>query len=329
MTAPQILSTFTGYGGLDLAVQTVLGGRVIACCDNDPAAAAVLAHHHPDTPNLGDITTVDWPRLARRHRVDVLCGGFPCQDLSAAGRRAGLTPATRSGLWAHLRRAIAVLRPDLVVIENVRGILSAPAHRDLEPRHDLLGDRAERPVLRALGTVLGDLAELGYDARWCGLRAADIGAPHTRFRVFLVAAAADTDGLGRQRCRRARRRGQRPADHDRSSAHPDGPGPQGTEPARGPLAPSTDRWGAFAPAIARWERILGRPAPAPTEPGRRGTDVLSPRFVEWLMGLPAGHVTGVPDLSRAAQLRLLGNGVLPHQAVAALRILLDTEEVPT
>jgi len=57
--------------------------------------------------------------------------------------------------------------------------------------------------------------------------------------------------------------------------------------------------------------------------------VLSPRFVEWLMGLPAGHVTGVPDLSRAAQLRLLGNGVLPHQAVAALRILLDTEEVPT
>ncbi len=80
-------------------------------------------------------------------------------------------------------------------------------------------------------------------------------------------------------------------------------------------------WGAYAPAIARWEHVLGRPAPLPTEPGRNGPR-LSPRFVEWLMGLDAGHVTDVPGLSRNAQLKALGNGVVPQQAALALRNLL-------
>ena len=124
---------------------------------------------------------------SRQEPVDILTGGFPCQDLSLAGKRAGLKDGTRSGLWSEFAHAIDVIRPRLVVIENVRGLLSATAHSDVEPCSWCLGDDGGEPALRALGAVLGDLASLGYDARWTGLRAADAGAPHGRFRVFIVA----------------------------------------------------------------------------------------------------------------------------------------------
>lgn len=99
-------------------------------------------------------------------------------------------------------------------------------------------------------------------------------------------------------------------------------------PTRG-AAGDTDTWGKYGPAVHRWERILGRVAPAPDEPDTKGGPRLSPRFVEWMQGLPAGHVTDVPGITRPAQLRALGNGVVPQQAVAALRLLLthyNTEE---
>lgn len=83
-----------------------------------------------------------------------------------------------------------------------------------------------------------------------------------------------------------------------------------------------DRWGDYAAAIRRWEHVLGRPAPDPTEPGTKGQPRLAPRFVEWLMGLPDGWVTAVPGLTRNAQLRLLGNGVVPQQAAYAIADLL-------
>ncbi|MCA1185784.1 DNA cytosine methyltransferase [Saccharopolyspora sp. 6T] len=455
----KIGSLFSGYGGLDQAVQHVIGGDIAWHVDNDPAAAAILAHNHPDVPNLGDITRVglsytdeEWAALTQRaaadpgfeppppdwsnvEPVDVLTGGFPCQDVSTAGRRAGLAPGTRSGLWSHMRRAIHILRPRLVVIENVRGLLSATAHRDVEPEANDLGDGHAQPVLRALGAVLGDLAELGFDARWHGLRAADVGAPHGRYRVFIVAwPAADTGRIqereqpipepggsstavtglnhapatdatsdqrnqGRPEPARQQRgsdaalggaavpdahgsardewglaapgqaQGRRPRTDARGrggapAADADGAGPQGTKPASGQELPargatpnphrnrreivergqsrlgtrrdphrcSEISWGGYAAAIARWEHILGRPAPEPTEPGRGDNPVLSPLFVEWLMGLPAGHVTDVPGLSRAAQLGRLGGGVVPQQAVAALeamalRELLDEKPV--
>ena len=86
-------------------------------------------------------------------------------------------------------------------------------------------------------------------------------------------------------------------------------------------------WGAYEPAIRRWERVLGRPAPAPTEVNAKGSQRLSPAFVEWMQGLPAGHVTGVPGVNRNAQLKALGNGVVPQQAIAALRHMHQTNHL--
>jgi hypothetical protein len=112
-----------------------------------------------------------------------------CQDLSAAGKRAGIKEGTRSGLWSHFATAIDTIRPSYVVIENVRGILSAKAHREVEHEDPAVGEGngAERPVLRALGAVCGDLSDIGYGARWTTLAASAVGAPHRRERVFILA----------------------------------------------------------------------------------------------------------------------------------------------
>lgn len=186
---PVIGSLFSGFGGLDLGVQAVLGGTVAWHVENDPDASAVLAHRFPGVPNLGDIAAVDWEQV---ERVAVLLGGWPCQDLSVAGKRLGLRPGTRSGLWSQMVYAASVLRPRLIIAENVRGVLSARADSQVEPCPWCLGD-TDGPAMRALGVVLADLADLGYDAAWCGLRAADVGAPHGRFRIFLAATPQDTD----------------------------------------------------------------------------------------------------------------------------------------
>jgi DNA (cytosine-5)-methyltransferase 1 len=104
-----------------------------------------------------------------------------------AGKRAGLKEGTRSGLWHEFARAIEELQPKLVVIENVRGLLSAKADNGMEYSQEDLDDWGAQPVFTAIQAVLGSLADIGYDAKWCGLRAADAGAPHNRFRVFIIA----------------------------------------------------------------------------------------------------------------------------------------------
>ena len=115
----------------------------------------------PECPNLGDITKVDWNNV---RTPDVLCGGFPCQDISVAGKGAGIKEGTRSGLWSEFAKAIRILRPRYVVVENV-------------------------PMLVKLGLhiVLADLAEAGYDAEWHNISACMQGAPHTRERLFIMA----------------------------------------------------------------------------------------------------------------------------------------------
>ena len=185
----RIGSLFSGAGGLDMAVEAAFGGHTVWHCELDKAASKVLAHRWPGVPNLGDITAVDWSAV---EPIDVLCGGFPCQDVSSAGRRAGIKDGTRSGLWSIFAEAIAALRPSIVIIENVRGLLNAEAHRAMESAADAVGDGSGRPILRAAGAVLGDLADLGYDAQWLTLAASTVGAPHRRERVFILAIAADS-----------------------------------------------------------------------------------------------------------------------------------------
>ena len=186
----KIGSLFSGYGGLDLAVADAFGAEVVWHCEWEDAPSKILERNFPGVPNYRDVSKVDWAAV---EPVDILTGGFPCQDLSLAGKRAGLREGTRSGLWSEFAEAIRVIQPKFVVIENVRGLLSANAHSDLEYCPWCMGDESGEPVLRALGAVLGDLADLGFDAEWTGVRAADAGAPHNRFRVFIVAYPRGVD----------------------------------------------------------------------------------------------------------------------------------------
>jgi len=164
-------SLCSGYGGLELGIADVLDVATAWVSDIGKGACKILAHRHPDIPNLGDFTRTDWSTV---EPVDVLCAGFPCQPVSNAGKRLG--DEDERWLWDDVTRAVSELRPGLVVLENVRGLLTAGAGR-------------------LFGRVLGALADLGYDAQWHGLRAADVGAPHGRFRVFIV--ATDTQRGGR------------------------------------------------------------------------------------------------------------------------------------
>jgi DNA (cytosine-5)-methyltransferase 1 len=358
----RIGSLFSGAGGLDLAAEAVFGGKVVWQSEIDKAASKVLAHRFPDVPNLGDIKGVEWVDVPA---VDVLCGGFPCQDVSAAGKRAGIKDGTRSGLWAIFAEAIDQLRPRFVVIENVRGLLSATAHRaveddesgDMESVAAVVGNGAGRPVLRAAGAVLGDLATLGYDAQWTTLAAAAVGAPHRRERVFVLAADTKHSSPGGRwpRCGEAIRVPEAKNSHagpDYARMNREGSGghdlvtaltllctPSAADGAGGghlnrsgdrqheQLLPGQARemataWGKYAPAIARWESLT-RPAPAPTEPNRAGNPRLSAAFSEWLMGWPEGWATDPAiGISRNDQLRIVGNGVVSRCAEAAIRYLL-------
>ncbi len=200
MAKLKVGSLFSGYGGLDLAIGEVLEAEVAWHCEWDAAPSKTLDQNFPDVPNYRDVSTVDFSQV---EKVDILTGGFPCQDLSIAGKRAGIKEGTRSGLWSEFARAIETIRPSLVVIENVRGILSASAFCDVEQCSWCMGEGTSgQPLLRALGAVLGDLADLGYDARWTGVRASEAGAPHHRFRVFIIAYPANSGGRSLEESRR-------------------------------------------------------------------------------------------------------------------------------
>jgi len=361
--ASRLGSLCSGYGGLDLAANDVFNSTTAWHCENAPAAAAVLHHHWPQVPNLGDLRACTFEDA---EPVDVLAAGFPCQDVSIAGPREGMTHDNRSGLWKHVARAISALNPNWVVIENVRGLLSQRAYGVLEPCSGCVGDQKPQ-CLRALGAVLGDLASLGLDAEWLCLRASQAGAPHRRDRTFVLAhrAAAEDADLEPRQQRGEPAPGQAEAGRPRTdargrggvgtAAHPISVEPErlraagsvgGTAAAqpgeedqrkrpgdatrdRGPDADDPRcgiTWGRYEPVIRHWERLTGRPAPCPigwVKTGRR----ITPEFVEWMMGLDEGWVTGVPGLSRTRQFTVLGNGVVPQQARMALRILRQRFEI--
>ncbi|MBL9105174.1 MAG: DNA cytosine methyltransferase [Myxococcales bacterium] len=316
MTHPlRIGSLFSGVGGLELGVLNALRGLAVDAivawqCEKDRYARAVLQRYWPETPCFEDVHDVD----ASASPVDLICGGFPCQDLSIAGGRAGID-GDRSGLWREFARVVRVLRPRVVFVENV-------------------------PELALyLGAVLGPLAELGFDAEWGLFSAAEVGAPHLRERLFLLAhaagerrevgqrggARAQHAAVARPRCARvvANADGVRqlqPAipreglgggagvcgavpDADRIDLHQ-----QHIVVAGGPGATLARGHGADG-ALADADGLARRrhPAPWPPEP-----DV--GRVVD-------GASTRLDARRRRARLRCLGNGVVPQTAELAFLTL--------
>ena len=160
----KLLDLFSGIGGFSLGLERTGGFETVAFCEIEPFPRAVLKEHWPDVPCYEDVRSLTAERLGSDGiSVDVICGGFPCQDLSYAGKGAGLEGA-RSGLWSEIARLVGELRPKYLIVENVSALLS-----------------------RGLGRVLGDLAEIGYDAEWHCIPASAVGAPHRRDRIWIVA----------------------------------------------------------------------------------------------------------------------------------------------
>ena len=186
------LALFAGAGGGILGGH-LLGWRTVCAVEWDPYAASVLCARQndgilPAFPIWDDVQTFDgrpW-----RGRVDVVSGGFPCQDISAAGKGAGIT-GERSGMWFHMARIVGEVRPSYVYVENSPMLCS-----------------------RGLGTVLGDLAALGYDAEWGVLGAVDVVAPHQRDRIWIV---AHTQSAGLERHRGDSRQQEKPESRHRSA----------------------------------------------------------------------------------------------------------------
>lgn len=209
----RVLDLFSGIGGFSLGLERA-GMRTIQFVELDPFCRAVLGKHWPDVPCHDDIRTFHAPAGF----ADVICGGFPCQDISFAGDGAGLA-GERSGLWSEYARLIGEARPRYVIVENVAALLS-----------------------RGVARVLGDLAALGYDAEWHCIPASALGAPHQRDRLWIVAHANGTRELQPQGC--IGEGWRRIGDSREAMANPDstrleGPGdeqsPQGYPPPRQPL----------------------------------------------------------------------------------------------
>ena len=165
----RVLDLFSGLGGFSLGLERTGGFETAAFCEFAEFPRQVLAKHWPDVPCFPDVrelkgTDIEGP-------VDVICGGFPCQDISVAGRQAGISSGTRSGLWSEIIRLTGDLSPSYIIVENVSNLLSGPSDR------------------RGgwFGRILGDLAECGYDAEWENIPASALGAPHRRNRVWIVA----------------------------------------------------------------------------------------------------------------------------------------------
>jgi DNA (cytosine-5)-methyltransferase 1 len=168
----KLLDLFSGIGGFSLGLERA-GFQTVAFCEIEPRPRKTLAKHWPGVPIYDDIKTLTAGQLAADGvAVDAICGGFPCQDVSGAGNRAGLA-GERSGLWRHQARLIGEIRPAVAFVENVTGLLS-------------LG----------MGEVLGDLAALGYDAEWHCIPASAVGATQCRDRVWLVAYPNGKRGRG-------------------------------------------------------------------------------------------------------------------------------------
>lgn len=164
-----VLDLFSGIGGMSIGLERA-GMHTAAFCEIDARCRAVLARHWPDVPCFTDVSTLDGRQLAD---IDVVAGGFPCQDISSAADAPAGIEGLRSGLWREFARLIGELRPSFAIVENVSALRQ-----------------------RGLDVVLGDMAALGYDAEWHCIPASAVGAPHPRDRIWIVAYAPEVLGQG-------------------------------------------------------------------------------------------------------------------------------------
>lgn len=170
----RVLDLFSGIGGFSLGLERA-GMQTVAFCEIEPFPRAVLKKHWPEVPCYEDVRTLTAERLAADGiAVDVITGGFPCQDLSAAGRMAGMGEGTRSGLFFEITRLVDELRPQFIIMENVANLIVGPP---------------ESPGAW-FGAVLSELAQRGYDAEWENIPASAMGLEHGRERIWIVAYPA-------------------------------------------------------------------------------------------------------------------------------------------
>ncbi|MEO0449079.1 MAG: DNA cytosine methyltransferase [Pseudomonadota bacterium] len=176
----KLLDLFSGIGGFSLGLERTGGFETVAFCEIEEFPRKVLAKHWPEVPCYEDVRKLSADALRRDGiSVDAICGGFPCQDISTAGKGSGIE-GERSGLWREYSRLIGELQPQIVFVENVAALLS-----------------------RGLDRVLGDLAAFGYDAEWHCIPASAVGAHHRRDRIWIMAYATG------ERCGKARDDSQR------------------------------------------------------------------------------------------------------------------------
>jgi DNA (cytosine-5)-methyltransferase 1 len=280
----KIGSLCTGYGGLDLAVETFFDAETVWCAETDKYASHVITKRFT-IPNYGDIKAIDWGSV---EPIDILTAGYPCQPFSHAGQRKGKNDERH--LWPYILEAISVLHPRIVVLENVRGHIS-------------LG----------MEEVLKGLASNGYDAKWSVVRASDVGAPHQRARIFIIAYS---NSYAHKEPRRTNSSiyGQTSKVINRPDWHEYGCGCQ-----------TSDTDNQHKPHNRQVQKLGRRftsrcQMPMQTPPNALAEDKLNSVFVEYMMGLPVGWVTDC-DLSNAQTMKLLGNGVVPQQAYYALELL--------
>ena len=314
----KIGSLCTGYGGLDMAVEAYFDAEMVWCAEVDKFASQLIKHRF-DKPNHGDIKTIQWDQV---EPINVLTAGYPCQPFSHAGYRKGTEDERH--LWPYIKEAISSLRPGIVVLENVRGHLS-------------LG----------FDQVLADLTEIGYDACWQIVRASDVGAPHQRARLFILAypissrlqrsrrqtpelgieTPTNSDSDARKESRRTDIKLSKPSiglrygQDERQTGHEYGCSCKTIGDAFNKQLPPDGKMSELGWRFNSRSQMCLQEIPNQLVDGK-----LNAPFVEYMMGLLPGWITDL-GLSRAQQLKMLGNGVVPQQAYHALEILMRHAEI--
>jgi DNA (cytosine-5)-methyltransferase 1 len=308
----KIGSLCTGYGGLDMAVEAFFDAETVWCSEFDKYASQIV-DARIKKPNLGDLTKIDWTQV---EPIDILTAGYPCQPFSTAGQRKGTND--KRHIFPYIAQAIEVLQPRYIVLENVRG-------------HLTLG----------FEEVLGTLTKLGYDTRWQIVRASDVGAPHQRARLFILAYSSSNSERLTLGYNESRAQGNQGKSQFKSSelveitsySTSGGSGSQsigisqensGTSCNHNTINGNVEHSSCQCKSHNRQVQELGFRSIArcdmsmqevPTPLDQEGK--LNAQFVEYMMGLPKGWVTDL-GLSRSQQLKILGNGVVPQQAFYAL-----------